>query len=225
MDNQTQGSQPPATPATTPTSGTPEVSRPFAIPPDMTASDAAARLAELRQDKEWFGRWMKSGPDSREAREFDALTRHAVGQRQPEAAKVDPTPTERALEALGPPPKPSDYKLDNIRDPLTGLQLRLDGESKTLVDKTLFPAAHALGLSQSDVAAIAMTVTKPMTYEQCDAYLHKVWPGEEFEKGAADFRAAMSNPQHRELLDQYEQLSNSGPLIAGIVAAYRRARR
>ena len=208
------------------TGAAPEVSQPYSIPAGMTEEHAKARLDELKQDKEWGARYLKGGKDSREGHELDALTRHALGQQQPEA-KPEPTLPEKALAALGPPPKPEDYRLDNVRDPVTGFQVGLHGEqlpaeTKALVDKTLFPAAHSLGLSQSDVSAMAMTVTKPMTWEQCEKYLHNVWKGEEFEKGLADFRAAMSNPEHRALLEQYEQLSNSGPLITAVVDAYRR---
>jgi hypothetical protein len=218
MDNSQVASQPVNTGAA------PEVSRPFAIPEGMTFAEADTRAKELVADKN-FGARLLAG-DKRAAAELDALQRHAMGQQRPEA-KAEPTPSEKALAALGPPPKPEDYRLDNIRDPVTGFQVGLHGEqlpaeTKALVDKTLFPAAHSLGLSQSDITAIAMTVTRPMTWEQCEAYLHGVWKGEEFEKGLADFRAAMNNPQHRELIEQYEQLSNSGPLIAGIVDAYRR---
>ncbi len=202
-----------------------EVSQPYSIPEGMTPEAARERIEELKGDSD-FGKRFLAG-DKRAANEFDALTRHAMGQQQPEV-KAEPTDNEKALAALGPPAKPEDYRLDNIRDPVTGYQVGLHGEqlpaeTKTLIDKTLFPAAHSLGLSQSDISAVAMTVTKPMTWEQCEAYLHNVWKGEEFEKGLADFRAAMSgNPQYRELLEQYEQLSNSGPLMTGIVAAYRR---
>src|SRR5208282_4392934 len=93
----------------------PEVSQPYSVPAGMTKEQAQARLAELKQDKGWGERWMKAGPSSREAREFDALTRHVVGAEQPKA-KVEPTPTERALAGLEPPATPADYKSD-VRDP------------------------------------------------------------------------------------------------------------
>jgi|SRR5208282_65319 len=218
--------QPMNTPGAAPEVSQTSAALPFSLRPDMTAEQAQARIHELQQDRDFGAKWLAKGNDSPEGRMMEALTLRALNQQQP-AAKAEPTPTEKALAALEPPAKPEDYRLDNIRDPVTGFQVGLHGEqlpaeTKALVDKTLFPAAHNLGLSQSDVSAVAMTVTKPMTWEQCEAYLHNVWKGEEFEKGLADFRLAMSNPQHRELLEQYEQLSNSGPLITSVVAAYRR---
>jgi hypothetical protein len=53
--------------------------------------------------------------------------------------------------------------------------------------------------------------------------LHKLWPGDSFEAGLADFRAALSNqPKARALIEQYIELSNSPMLISAVVAAYRR---
>jgi hypothetical protein len=216
-------SQPTST--STPDAG-PEVSQPYSIPAGMTPEGAKARLNELKQDKDFSARLFKGGNQSREGREWDALIRHAAGAQPPEA-KVEPTPSEKALAALGAPAKPEDYKLNDVRDPATGWPIRMDEETSTLVNGTLLPAAHALDLSQADVVMIADGVTRPMDEEKCDATLHRIW-GKDFEKGLEDFRAAVADPRLSQyklpaLFEAYpETLGNNPALIAGIVAAYRR---
>ena len=199
----------------------PEVSQPYSIPAGMTPEQAQARLDELKQDKEWGARWMKAGPSSREAREFDALTRHVVGAEQPKA-KVELSENDRALAALGAPPQPADYNLLDVRDPKTGFLLRLDEANHTLVHGTMLPAAHALDLSQGDVNMIAANITKPSSWEDCEAALHRLW-GPDFDARLDDFRAAVTDPKHRALLEEFpEQLGNNPMVIASVVAAYRR---
>src|SRR5208282_6671062 len=88
---------------------------PLSLPPDMTAEQAQARIHELQTDKNFGARWLASGNDSPEGRMMEALTLRALNQQQPKA-KVEPTPTERALAALGAPLKPEDYNLLDVRD-------------------------------------------------------------------------------------------------------------
>ena len=215
MDNPT--SQPVNTPAAAPE--TQPVSAPYSIPAGYTPEMARARLEELKSDRE-FGRLLLSG-DKRASTEFDALTRHAIGQQQPEAAKAEPTPTECALEALGPPPKPEDYRIDT-RDPVTGYPVKMDDATKTLVNGTLLPAAHSLGLSQSDLSLIGDYVVKPLDEARCEATLRRIW-GANYEARLQDFRKAVADPKVRALFEEYpDTLGNNPALISSIVAASRR---
>lgn len=220
MDNPTPQPQP----ATQPTAGAPEVSRPFSLPADYTTEMAKARLDEVKTDGDWQKRFFAG--DKRTIAEFDALTRHALGQQQPEA-KQPQSPTEAALAALGPPETPEGYRraLVNTRDPVTGRVVSLDSENQTLVDKTLFPAAHALGLALDDITMAADFVVRPMSAERCEQTLRNIWRGD-YEQGVQDFVAAMGavpEPIRELLTDQFEeQLGNNPALIASIVAAYRR---
>jgi hypothetical protein len=164
---------------------------------------------------------MKGGTWSTEWKELDRLERMAIGMPAPEA-KAEPTENERARAGLGAPPDISGYNLDNIRGPDGGF-VRLDDATRTLTNTELLPAAHALDLSPADVAMVASNVANPVTWEQCDASLHRLW-GADFENGLNDFRLAMAaNPKARALLERYpETLGNSPMLIASVVAAYRR---
>jgi hypothetical protein len=198
------------------------VSAPYSVPEGSNSPEMAkARLDELKQDKPWMERWLNGGPKSREAREFDALTRLAVGQ-QPAAPAAVPDENQRAIAGLGAPPDISGYNLQNIRGPEGYVQL--DDATRTLANNELLPAAKALDLSTSDVAMIATTVANPISYEACEASLHRLWPGDEFAAGINDFiKVRDSNPKLREMLDRYpETLSNNPALITSIVAAYRR---
>jgi hypothetical protein len=181
---------------------------------------AQGRLEELKTDKQWVERWVKGGPSSREAREFDALTRHAVGQQQPTATR-EPTENERAIAGLG-AADISGYNLQNIHGPEGYVQL--DDATRTLANTELLPAAKALDLSTSDVAMIATTVANPISYEACESALHRIWPGDAFAAGINDFIAVRDgNPKLREMLDRYpETLGNNPALITSIVAAYCR---
>src|SRR5271170_4824693 len=105
----------------------------------------------------------------------------------------------------------------------------MDDDSQKLVHETLLPAGHRLGLSQTDVTSIvsamqhAEAVKRPMTREQCQATLEKLWGRDErYEQGLADFDAAVTNPQEIALLEQYPQLGLNPWLIASVVNAYRR---
>jgi len=189
------------------------------LPETMTAAQAEQRLVELRTDADWQQRWLAG--DARANTEFDALTRKAVGQQPP--APIAPRDEHgEALRALGAPAKPEDYRIDNVRGPDGGF-VQMDQATRTLATNELFPAAHTLDLSQSDIAMVASNVANPTTYEQCESVLHKLWPGEEFERGLADFRTALANqPKARALIEQYIELSNSPMLISAVVAAYRR---
>src|SRR5208283_1421324 len=96
----------------------------------------------------------------------------------------------RARAGLEPPAEgPEAYRLED----LNGRRITMDAESEKTVHGSLLPAAHSLGLSQGDVTSIAAAVQRPMTYEQCDTMLKRVW-GKDFEKGLEDFRAAISTP-------------------------------
>jgi hypothetical protein len=182
---------------------------------------AKARLAELTTDKEWGARFASG--DKRASAEFDALTRHAMGQQQAPAAR-EPTDMEKGLAGLSAPPDISGYRDSflNLRGPDGFVQM--DEPTRALVNGEMLPQALALDLSPGDVALVASTVANPMTFEACDAVLHKLWPGEEaFEAGLNDFRLAMaSQPKARALIEQYESLSNSPMLISAVVAAFRR---
>src|SRR5216684_5361937 len=197
----------------------PTTALPFALSETMTAAQAEQRLVELRTDEAWRARWIVG--DAPANTEFDALTRKAVGQ-QPPAPIAPRDENDEALRALGPPAKPEDYRLDNVRGSDGGF-VQMDQATRTLATNELFPAAHTLDLSQSDIAMVASNVANPTTYEQCESVLHKLWPGEEFERGLADFRTALANqPKARAVIEQYIELSNSPMLISAVVAAFRR---
>jgi hypothetical protein len=198
----------------------PEVSQSYTIPAGMTAEAAALRSRELIGDPDFAARLMKGGMDSKEGRELDALQRHTLNQAQPTpAAPINEN--QEALKGLGAPSEP--YDLSNVRIPDGGF-LRLDEATNKLAADELLPQARSLDLSQSDVAMIASTVANPVSYEQCESTLRRLWPGEEFERGLADFRTALANqPKARALVEAYpETLGNSPMLISSIVAAYRR---
>jgi hypothetical protein len=208
-------------PATAPSAGAPETQQamPFSLPPDMTAVQAQGRLSELKTDSAWQQKFFNG--DKRALSEFDELTRRAVGQ-QPPAPIAPRDEHAEALRALGAPADISGYDLNNIRDAEGGF-LHMDEATRKLAATELFPAARGLDLSQSDVAMIASNVANPTSYEQCEAVLHKLWTGREFERGLADFGAALVNqPTARALIEQYESLSNSPMLISAVVAAFRR---
>jgi hypothetical protein len=185
---------------------------------------AKARLDELKTDKEWLARWATG--DKRTANEFDALTRHAMGQQQPAPAPM-PDENAKALAALGPPAKPEDYKLDNVRDPVTGYPIKLDEANGALIHETLLPAAHSLGLSQSDITMIGDYIVKPMDEARCEKTLRSIWR-DDYEQGIQDFGAAMkSAPAYVRTLmlddERYvDTLQNNPALIAAIVSSYRR---
>ncbi len=211
----------PLAPAGTPATATPEVSRPYSIPPNMTPADASARLAEIKADPA-HGAKIIASPDSREAREFDALIAHSIGQR-PEVPNQPPTEAERAAAGLGAPDTIEGYDLTNIPTP-DGF-LRMDEETTTLVNSELLPEAKALDLAQSDVAMIAASVANPCSYDDCETALHRLWPNDEqFAQGHDDFRAAMAgNANARALLKKYpETLGNNPAVIVSVVNAYRR---
>jgi hypothetical protein len=183
------------------------------------AQQAARQLEELRTDKKWCERFLDGDIACKE--EFDRLT---------DLAGRTDSESEKALAASGEPAKPEDYRLDNIHDAETGRLVTLeslDSETKTLVSKTLFPAAHALGLSQAEVTMSADCITHPMDEEKCETTLRRIWKGD-LEKGLEDFRAAVADPRLsqfklRELFETYpDTLGNNAALISSIVGAYRR---
>jgi len=209
--------------ATAPPAGAPgpEVSQPYFIPAGMSPEQAAVRSKELIGDPDFAARYMKGGADSKEGRELHALQRHAVGM-APDKPVAPRDENVEAVRALGAPTDISGYDLSNIRGPDGGF-VHMDEPMRKLANSELLPAARGLDLSQSDVAMIASTVASPMSYEQCESVLHKLWPGKEFERGLNDFRLAMAaNPKASALIEQYIELSNSPMLISAVVAAYRR---
>ena len=212
---------------TSPVSG-PEVSQPeapqplsapIAIPEGYTPEMARARLDELKTDSAWQQRWLAG--DKRTTSEFDLLTKLAVGQK-PAAPARELTDNEKAIAGLGAPPDISGYNLDHIRAPDGGF-VQLDDATRTLANTELLPEARALDLSPADVAMVASNVANPISYEACEASLHRLW-GADFERGLDDFCPAMAaNPKARALLERYpETLGNSPMLIASVVAAFRR---
>src|SRR5271156_5743520 len=76
----------------------PEVSQPYSIPAGMTAEAAMVRTKELIHDPDFSARLSKGGQDSREARELDALQRHALGA-QPQTAVDQPQTAAEARAA------------------------------------------------------------------------------------------------------------------------------
>jgi len=227
MDNQPNTQSPaqqpniPAAGAQTPQAapGTPQAlsAAPFSLPAELSPELARQRIIELQRDRDFGARWIANGNDGPEGRLMDALTRKSLGQQQPEA-KVESTEEQRAIAGLGAPASPTDYTVETI----SGHPIRLDEANRTLIHGTLLPAAHALDLAQSDVTMIAANVMKATSFEECDAALHNLW-GPDFEKGLDDFRAAVTDPKLRALLEEHpETLGNNPMLITSIVAAYRR---
>jgi hypothetical protein len=195
------------------------LSAPFSVPEGYTPEMAKGRLDELKTDKQWLDRWVNG--EKRAANEFDALTRIAAGQQQPTATR-EPTENERAIAGLGAPPDISGYNLQNIHTP--DGWLHMDAETSKLANTELLPEAKNLDLSPADVAMIATIVANPVSYENCESALHRLWPGDAFAAGINDFIAVRDgNPKLREMLDRYpETLGNNPALITSIVAAYRR---
>jgi hypothetical protein len=185
----------------------------------LTPEQARARLSELKSDKEFGAKLIKTWDHgSAERHLWDALERRSL-ELPAEEAKAEPTEQERALQALQPPATAEDYKL---LDPVSGYPLRLDPENTTIVRGELLPAAHALGLSQGDINMAAFGVVKPQTYEQCESSLRRVW-GKGFDQGNADLKAALqAQPQAAALLEKYpDTLGSNAGLIMRIVEAYR----
>src|SRR5208282_6403176 len=97
--------QPMNTPGAAPEVSQTSAALPFSLRPDMTAEQAQARIHELQQDRDFGAKWLAKGNDSPEGRMMEALTLRALNQKQPEA-KVELSENDRALAALGAPPKP-----------------------------------------------------------------------------------------------------------------------
>jgi hypothetical protein len=146
------------------------------------------------------------------------LTRRAAGQAAVEP-HVESTEAERARAALEPPEKVEDYKLFDYG----GREIKLDAENEPIVRGEILPTAREMGLSQSDVEMATYAVMKPMTEQECEAHLHKVW-GKDFDARHDDFRAAMAaNQRARALVERYpDTLGNNAHLIVRVVEAYRR---
>lgn len=206
-----------------------------------TPAEAKEMLSLLMGDREW-GAAVLRDPKSPQAVQMDHLQRMSLGMppaeppargvndrtqepRQPQAVpEPKPAPLTgeaAALAALEPPATPADYRIEP-RDPVTGMVMKLDADTQALVDETLLPTAHRLGLSQADLIMAQMSVARPMDEVQCEQYLRRVWKGD-YEARLNDFRAAVSNPADRKLIEDYpDTLGNNGPLIAAIVSAHRR---
>jgi hypothetical protein len=210
-------------PGTQTPQGAPEtpqpISAPASIPEGYTPEMARARLAELKTDPAWLQKWISG--DKRTATEFDLLTTLGAGHK-PAAPAAAPDENQRAIAGLGAPPDISGYNLQNIRGPEGYVQL--DDATRTLVNTELLPEAKNLDLSPSDVALIASTIANPISYEDCESSLHRLWPGDAFAAGINDFiKVRDSNPKLREMLDRYpETLGNNPMLITAIVEAFRR---
>ncbi len=152
---------------------------------------------------------------------MDALNKRALGM-APDKPAAPRDENAEAVRALGAPVDISGYDLSNIRGADGGF-VHLDEPTRKLANGELLPEARALDLSSVDVALIAGNVTRPVSYEDCEAALHRLW-GESFEAGLNDFRLAMAgSPKARALLEQFpETLGNNPMLISAVVAAYRR---
>jgi hypothetical protein len=175
----------------------------------LTPAEAKTRLSELSHDREWGARFIAAKPGSAEHNLFDALTRRAA---EMPAASAAPDPV------LDAPARAEDYKVED----LNGRRIAMDPESEKVVAGTLLPAAQRLGLSQIDVTSIAAAVQRPMTEEQCEGMLRRVW-GKDFDRGLEDFQRAVTSAADRALLEQYpDTLGNNAPLILSVVAAFRR---
>jgi hypothetical protein len=179
----------------------------------LSDEQVETRWNELKQDREFGAKYIDSKPGSEERNLLDALARRRAGMPVAEAAPA-PAP-DPVLDA---PAGAEDYKVED----LLGRPIAL-GESEELVRNSLLPAAHRLGLSQGDLTSVAACVQRPLTREQCQATLEKLWGRDErYEQGLADFDAAVTNPQDIALLEQYPQLGFNPWLIASVVNAYRR---
>jgi hypothetical protein len=121
----------------------PEVSQPYSIPAGMTAEAARTRLEELKHDPEFVRRFAAGNKDSREMREFDALTRHAVGAEQPKTE--EPKPGEIPGRPPGAPsPGAYSFPAPIAKTPEAG---ELATEARTL--------AFEQGLTPSEFTSIA----------------------------------------------------------------------
>lgn len=179
----------------------------------LSVEQARTRLSELTHDKEFGARFLKAKPGSAEQNIFDALTRRAADMPAAEAAPA-PAP-DPVLDA---PARAEDYKVED----LNGRPIAMDPESEKVVAGTLLPTAQRLGLSQVDVTSIAACAQRPMTVEQCEGMLRRVWD-KDFDRGLEDFQQAVSSAADRALLEQYpDTLGNNAPLILSVVAAFRR---
>ena len=184
----------------------------------LSIEQAQTKLDELKADPNFRDRLLKTwGKGSAEENIWNALIRR-VAEKPPEQPTAEPTEAERARAGLEPPAEgPEAYRIEDLH----GRPISMDEESGKVVKETLLPAAHSLGLNQGDMTMIAAAVQRPMTYEQCEKTLKRVW-GKDFEKGLDDFRAAVSSPQLGALLETYpEQLGNNAALIMGVVNAFR----
>jgi len=179
----------------------------------LSAEQARTRLSELSHDKDWGARFIAAKPGSGERNLFDALTRRAADMPVAEA-----TPAPAPDPVLDAPARAEDYKVED----LSGHPIAMDPESEKVVAGTLLPTAQRLGLSQVDVTSIAAAVQRPMTVEQCEGMLRRVW-GKDFDRGLEDFQRAVASAADRALLVQYpDTLGNNAPLILSVVAAFRR---
>lgn len=95
---------------------------------DPSADVVKLRIAELKSDPACVARYLKGGANSPEGQLLDRLVRMVVGAPAPET-NAPPTPEQRALDALGAPPSPTDYKIDP-RDPVSGNRLKMDEPSE-----------------------------------------------------------------------------------------------
>src|SRR5271155_5789398 len=160
-------------PAAAPISAVPIAQQVESLSPEQ----AKTRLSELTHDKEWGARFMVAKPGSAENNLFDALTRRAADV--PAAMPSQPqTAAEKVRAGLEPPVEgPEAYKVEDLQ----GREIKMDDDSQKLVHEKLLPAGHRLGLSQTDVTSIvsamqhAEAVKRPMTREQCQATLEKLW--------------------------------------------------
>jgi hypothetical protein len=118
------------------------------------------------------------------------------------------------------PSSPADYQLDP-RD-AAGWPVMIDDASNKVVNETLLPAAHSLGITQADLGGIVDDVSKhPQTYESCERTSRNAW-GANFDANLQSFREACADPKYAALFDQYESLSNSARLIVAITTAHQR---
>jgi hypothetical protein len=117
------------------------------IPAGMTSDGASLRIKELMADPDWRAKYMKGGKDSKEARELDALQRHAMGVESKTPGEAL-TPEQARAAALNEVPKsPEGYEID-WRDASPGDPVPEEGV------KAITSWAHGAGLTQSETSTM-----------------------------------------------------------------------
>lgn len=167
-DGTTQGAGSPAT-----------VSQPYTIPAGMTPEDAQTRIAEIKADKELGRRYFEGLPNSREARELDALQRHAVG--------LGPEQKAERLEGMpGARPTPPQDERAYILPARAQAQLDdTDAARAQLGDARGIALTHGLTPGEFEIIAEQQAadlkrfagLNEEQRAERLDADMHAIWRG------------------------------------------------